>query len=454
MSPGTRSLSKLLAGWLLLTSVGCTTLNLQNLQHIDLRSRRASARNPVVKIVCILEPAEGRDPKGVPCQGFAGQVLFLTRSELPVSVDGEIRIYEFDNQGNEADQSKPLHTFDFDGEAWSQHYHYGTLGPAYSVFIPYMRRGISEATCAIRVRLKPKEGPAVFSEMTEIKLVGFEHGKHPIKTPVVDRRVESTTPEDLTSVNKRRRTTTIALNGRNGSVESLPVTSDTNPIQQAAFEIVSDTQPMSSDDARNAQMEQMVKELRAMQKEAASAKPTANPAKAPRLLEDTEIDSTKIRTKAAEGAVERKPEPVISTPNVADDLQTSTRIKPKSVAAVAAPRHPLEDDKEFSTAAQARRMKGHPLANEELPSIMRQSATAAGEKSIQSRHPLDDSDVDEPVRNAATRKTGNPSESIAPSNRSRSESYDPFDPIDTEAIETTAVEETPSVRRKLRAANQ
>ncbi len=228
MSVATRTLTGLLCGWLLLTSVGCATFHLPFGQD---RMQTATARNPVVQIICIWQPSEGRDPTGRPCRGFAGQILFLAnRGSLPVQVDGDVRIYLFDDQGAPEEQTKPLHQFDFDSKSWAPHLTKGTLGPTYSVFVPYMRLGTNEAKCALRVRLKTDNQPAIFSDMAMIPLDG--------KT-----KKESDTGEQLPSADEAqaaldavsktmRRTTTISMNG-----ETLKPRAQSNPIQTAALSV-------------------------------------------------------------------------------------------------------------------------------------------------------------------------------------------------------------------------
>jgi len=424
MSSVTRTVSTLLAGWLLLTAVGCATLNLPN---VDLRSRKATARNPAVRVVCLWEPAEGRDPNGVPCTGFAGQILFLTNTSLPVSVDGDVRIYLFDNHGKPEEQTKPLHQFDFDSGSWSRHYTYGTLGPAYNVFVPYMRHGVYDATCALRIRLTPKNGPVVFSEMTSIELLGFGGDKATRKGPVTDPRVEATSPEDLTATNNRRKTTTISLNLKNGTAgEATEVAVETTTpgtIQQAAFQVeaTGDPAPLSEADARLIQLEQMVQELRALQAAqplpparrpttvAPVAPAPANPAPVnampPRRLDDEDAP-VRIRVRAAA--------PAARQPQEAND--SGVRKVSRTVVEQRRP-HPLDDD-----APAAQPPARHPLDEADDAPVARKPAST---RSTSRRHPLEDDD--EPPKKPATKK-------VIPAAQSPAQ-QDPFDPIDTEATD-------------------
>ncbi len=134
----------------------------------------ASKKDPVVEILGLWQPAEGTGLDGLPARGFAGQLLFFNRgSKSPVKVNGDIRIYVFDDYGSVEDQSTPIDQFDFVEGTWQAHLHVGTLGPSYNVFIPYSRKANkNQAKCSLRVRLKPANGPTVFSEMVAVTLPG------------------------------------------------------------------------------------------------------------------------------------------------------------------------------------------------------------------------------------------------------------------------------------------
>jgi hypothetical protein len=133
----------------------------------------ADARNPVSRIVCIWEPSEGQGVDGLPTRGFAGQILFFTRgTAVPVTVDGDVRVYLFDDRGTPQEQAKPIHQFDFLGDAWSIHLQKTNLGAAYSVFVPYVRKDPWQAHCTMRVRFTPRDGAPVYSETARVTLPG------------------------------------------------------------------------------------------------------------------------------------------------------------------------------------------------------------------------------------------------------------------------------------------
>ncbi|MEQ9071130.1 MAG: hypothetical protein RLO18_30630, partial [Gimesia chilikensis] len=65
-----------------------------------------------------------------------------------------------------------IHQFKFDSGAWQVHAVDSTLGPAYQLFIPYVRKGKDQAECALRVKLTQTEAPEVYSRMVSVKLEG------------------------------------------------------------------------------------------------------------------------------------------------------------------------------------------------------------------------------------------------------------------------------------------
>lgn len=145
---------------------GCGSLDL-NLGSSDRDVRQ------IKEIVCLWEPADGVGLDGLPTRGFAGQLLFFKAGEsTPSRVDGDVRIYVFDNQGTVDEQSRPLHQFDFPAAAWKTFARETNLGPAYQIFVPYTRKGRHAADCAVRVRFTAEEQLPVYSKLASVSLPG------------------------------------------------------------------------------------------------------------------------------------------------------------------------------------------------------------------------------------------------------------------------------------------
>jgi hypothetical protein len=133
-----------------------------------------SAKNPAIRILAVWQVGEGQGPDGLTTRGFAGQIFFLdANDQIPAKVDGDVRVYVFDDQGTAEDGDKPLHQFDYPRESWKVRMTTTKMGPAYVVFVPYTRKGSHKALCSLRMRYTPADGgPPLFSDMAQVSLPG------------------------------------------------------------------------------------------------------------------------------------------------------------------------------------------------------------------------------------------------------------------------------------------
>jgi hypothetical protein len=151
---------------------GCASENWLRLKKESFPT--ASAKNPVVRVLAVWQVGEGQGPDGLTTRGFAGQIFFLdAKDQIPAKVDGEVRVYVFDDQGSAEDRDKPLHQFDYPRESWKVRMTPTKMGPAYVVFVPYTRKGSHKAVCSLRLRYTPADGGApLFSDMAQVSLPG------------------------------------------------------------------------------------------------------------------------------------------------------------------------------------------------------------------------------------------------------------------------------------------
>lgn len=187
--------SPLSSAFLLLLVTGCQSMNLS----LPMTGEKdeipaATKENPAQEVLALWQPGEGRDTKGLPCRGFAGQLFFFQRgSESPVKVEGHVQVYLFDDQGTEDEQAKPLHVYQFLDGTWNQYLTNTNLGPAYQVFIPYPRRGSHQAKCSLRAKYINQEGATVFSETADLVLIGTKSdGKNESVVAVSDQQKTKT----------------------------------------------------------------------------------------------------------------------------------------------------------------------------------------------------------------------------------------------------------------------
>jgi len=255
---------------------GCATFHSPFAKKIP----KATAADPAVQILCLWQQAEGRDPEGYPCKGFAGQILFLSnRAATPVQIEGDVRIYMFDDQGTEEEQAKPLRQFDFDAGSWGVHLAETSLGPTYSIFVPYVRRGVKDANCALRVRLKPKQGPVIFSDLSNMPLNG---NKKPVMgedaKPISNDEADRMAADALAA--KLHRTTTISMGSNPKVTDSLQKTKqelNAGQVTLASHEVLSPAPKATEDSDRIRQLEAMVQQL-IEQKSSPAVNSAVNPA--------------------------------------------------------------------------------------------------------------------------------------------------------------------------------
>lgn len=157
---------------------GCATSGLVSEATPHKKFVKATPQNPAVKCLCVWQTADGFDSEGKPCRGVAGQVFFFNRDNaVPVMVNGDVHVFVFDDQGTEADQSKPLSQFDIDRQTWNTQLTRTQFGPAYRLFVPYTRPGRNQAELAVRLRMTPDSGPVVYSDLSTINLTGHKPEK-------------------------------------------------------------------------------------------------------------------------------------------------------------------------------------------------------------------------------------------------------------------------------------
>lgn len=336
--------------------VGCTTFH----YPFEKRIPKATAADPAVQVLCLWQQADGRDPEGYPCKGFSGQVLFLSnKSGTPVQVDGDVRIYLFDDHGTEEEQTKPVRQFDFDSGSWNVHLSETTLGPTYSVFVPYTRRGVKDANCALRVRLKPKKGPVVFSDLSNMPLNG---NRKPVRgeeaKPITDEENDQIAAEAMAG--SLRRTTTISMGSNPKTTESVtntrreqpsqkvtPVSAQSatpgNQITQASHQVISEPQRQpSADSERIRQLEAMVQQLLEQKSNPpAELSPTNPPRRTvhPLDLDDERSGATRLSTPVSDRLRLTSRQ---SADEVATDADDDDNSDEQPVRATRS-RHPLDD---------------------------------------------------------------------------------------------------------------
>lgn len=161
--------------WLILNLCGCQLFNpfVFSKEKSVKKIPTATAQDPVIEIICLWEAAEGLGLDDKPTRGFAGKVMFFTKGQRePVRINGDVRIYVFDDLGTEEEQQKPIHHFDFEEGVFQAFLSDSNIGHSYQLFIPYTRKNSYKTNCALRVKLIPPEGRPVYSKISPVTLPG------------------------------------------------------------------------------------------------------------------------------------------------------------------------------------------------------------------------------------------------------------------------------------------
>jgi hypothetical protein len=104
-------------------------------------------------------------------RGFGGRIYFYqTSGNDPVKVDGALAVYVFDADELDPYNQKPLRKFMFTADQFEEHLSTTTLGPSYSVWLPFDEVGGEARRLSLISRFEGREGGTVISEPT-IKLL-------------------------------------------------------------------------------------------------------------------------------------------------------------------------------------------------------------------------------------------------------------------------------------------
>ena len=153
----------------LFSLIGCSSLSLPFGRH----SSTAGDNGKPARCLCLWQPVNAEDASGQPVKGFGGQIYFFAAgSEEPIEVDGDVRVFVFDDMGTPEQQARPKNVEDYDSFVWNSFLNKSQFGSNYTVFVPYSNASNYESICSLRLRLKRPDGSQLFSDMATVKLAG------------------------------------------------------------------------------------------------------------------------------------------------------------------------------------------------------------------------------------------------------------------------------------------
>lgn len=104
-------------------------------------------------------------------RGFGGRIFFYLKDQTdPIKVDGRLAVYVFDAEDADPMNQKPLRKYLFTAEQFASHMSKTSIGPSYSVWLPWGEVGGPQMKLSIIARFEGVEGGTTISDPT-IKLL-------------------------------------------------------------------------------------------------------------------------------------------------------------------------------------------------------------------------------------------------------------------------------------------
>ncbi len=107
-------------------------------------------------------------------RGFGGRVYFYNKANEPVRANGEFVVFAFDDSGGKANPGTrvPDRKYVFRESDFQQHHSDSSLGPSYSVWVPWDETGGESRTVVLLPVFRPTDGPIVQSGQSIAVLTG------------------------------------------------------------------------------------------------------------------------------------------------------------------------------------------------------------------------------------------------------------------------------------------
>ena len=113
-------------------------------------------------------------------RGFGGRVYFYAEDKTePIEVDGGLAVYVFDADNDTPHDQKPLRKFVFTSEQFAEHMSRTSIGPSYSVWLPWGEVGGPPQRLSLIARFEGAQGGTVISDPTIKLLPGIPAKKQP-----------------------------------------------------------------------------------------------------------------------------------------------------------------------------------------------------------------------------------------------------------------------------------
>jgi len=167
-----------LMGLSLLAATGCQSFDLT--KRIPWGAGKDGEFTRPMKLIAVWQPTVLHTTGAPPVRGFGGQVWFYGGDEeKPVTVDGTLEVYAFDETNRPAENTVPDRKYVFTPEDVQKHHSERSLGDAYSFWLPWGDVNGPPVEISLIARFTPVDGSGtIVGEQTHHLLPGRELPKH------------------------------------------------------------------------------------------------------------------------------------------------------------------------------------------------------------------------------------------------------------------------------------
>lgn len=127
-------------------------------------------------------------------RGFGGRMYFYAKDDTdPIEIDGSLAVYVFDADDVSVDSQKPLRKFVFTADQFKEHMSKTSIGPSYSIWLPWGEIGGPPRRLSLIARFEGREGGTTISDPT-IKLLPGVPEKEQSEEQIAGSKVGSRSP--------------------------------------------------------------------------------------------------------------------------------------------------------------------------------------------------------------------------------------------------------------------
>src|SRR5205085_9739240 len=137
---------------LILLTAGCQTISPDwSKNWLGFSSTRLKESKCAVpaRMAIMWAPAVLNQGGEVPTRGFGGRVYFYDSKNSPISVEGQLVVYAYNNDKPNVDSRVPDKKFAYTPEQFTKHYAPTELGALYSLWIPWDAAGQPQAVISL-----------------------------------------------------------------------------------------------------------------------------------------------------------------------------------------------------------------------------------------------------------------------------------------------------------------